>query len=501
MNDMTAPGLSTALPTETTDVLIVGTGFSGLVMALEILRRDLGSFVMLEKADEIGGTWRDNTYPGAACDIPSHLYSIASEPKADWSTMFAGHAEIEAYLKRVAVKHGLYDHVRFGRTFCRAEWDEAGARWLVATEEGETYAAKALVSAVGALHIPAIPNLAGLDRFEGAAFHSAQWDHGFDLAGKRVAVIGTGASAVQFIPEIAPKVARLDVYQRTAPWVLPKADAPFTEKRKALFGRLPGARALFRTWLYGVHEFRHLVFRGNRRMVKLAEGLALKSMRKAVRDPELRDKLRPNYRIGCKRILQSNDYYPALARPNVDVVTDAIAEVRPDAIVTVDGTVRPADAIIFGTGFHTTDSFDRLDIVGRGGVTLRQFWSKGLEANLGTTIAGFPNYFMLLGPNTGLGHNSVVLMIEAQAIYVGRLLKRMRRRKLKAIDVRREAQAAFGREMEERLSSMVWQAGGCRSWYQDENGRNTTLWPGTVTEFRRRLRRAGIEDFNTEGAA
>lgn len=499
--DSSAPaGAAADGMTETTDILIIGTGFSGLIMARRIQREKLGAFLMLEKGADIGGTWRDNTYPGAACDIPSHLYSISFEPKSDWTRLFPGQAEIQAYLQDVARRNGLYAHTRFGQAMKSARWNEAEKRWHVIAADGRRYVAKIVISAIGALHIPAIPTLAGIEAFEGAVFHSATWDHSFDLAGKRVAVVGTGASAVQFVPEIVGKLERLTLFQRTAPWVLPKLDRPVGRKAKAFLGFAP-ARLAYRLWLFGVHEFRHRVFRGQKKMVELAEGMALRNLKRAVKDPALRETLTPDYRIGCKRILQSNDYFPALARDNAEVVTDGIAEVRPRSIVTCDGTERPVDAIIFGTGFHTTDSFAHLDIRGRDGVSLADLWSRGMAAHLGTAIAGFPNLFMLLGPNTGLGHNSVVLMIEAQADYVVRRLKDMQRQGLATIEARQEAQDGFAAEMEKRLSATVWQAGGCRSWYQDASGRNTTLWPGTVLEFQRRMRQAGIDDFRTEKAA
>lgn len=494
--DSTPVPRSAAADAELVDVLIVGTGFSGLIMALEVERRRLGSVVLLEKGDDIGGTWRDNTYPGAACDIPSHLYSIAAEPKSDWSRMFAGQAEILDYLRGVARRHGLYERVRFGQSLARAVWDETDLHWRVETEQGETFLARVLVSAVGALHIPSIPAFPGDGTFSGPRFHSAQWDHGYELEGKRVAVIGTGASAIQFIPRIAPRVAALAVYQRTPPWVLPKRDHAFPRAVQHAFATVPGLRSAYRSWLYNTYEFRHRVFRGWTPIVALARKAALANMRAAISDRELRAKLTPSYEIGCKRILQANDYYPALARANVEVVTESIARIEPDGIVDGNGIKREADAIIYGTGFHTTDAFDHLEIVGRGGLTLATAWARGLAAHRGTAVAGFPNFFMLLGPNTGLGHNSVVLMIEAQADSVGRLLEAIRRRDVPAIDVRADAQRAWCDEVQARLATTVWQLGGCRSWYQDAHGNNTTLWPGTVTEFRQRLAHAGLEDFD-----
>lgn len=478
-----------------TEILIVGAGFSGLIMALEARRRGFRDVTILEKAEELGGTWRDNTYPGVACDIPSHLYSMADRPKADWSRVYSPGPEIQDYLLDVAARDGLRERVRFGRELRSARWDEGARRWEVETMQGERWRARVLVSAVGALHRPRPPAIEGLEGFAGPHWHSAQWRHDVDLAGKRVAVIGAGASAIQFIPEVAKRAAHLSVFQRSAPYVLPRMDGPIPPAKRRLFAALPPLRWSQRRFYYWFQELRHGAFAGKPGAVRMVMKMWRKHLETAIRDPELREKLTPHYEIGCKRILLSNDFYPALARKNVSLVTEPIARIRPEGVETADGAVHEADALIYGTGFHVTDALTALDIRGRGGRPLSQAWAGGMSAHLGMSVAGFPNLFFLLGPHTGLGHNSVVLMIEAQAAHLGRLLDAMRGERLSAVEPRPERQKAFCEGVAERLDGMVWMQGGCASWYQDEHGRATTLWPGTVREYERLMARAGLEDY------
>ena len=485
----------TSSTTETAEVLIIGAGFSGMIMAIECARAGLGSCLLIEKGDDIGGTWRDNTYPGAACDIPSHLYSIASEPSAMWTRMYAGFNEIQRYLQKVARKHGLYQKTRFGQEMERAFWSEDDQRWTVETTCGKTYHGRYLVSGVGALHLPKIPEFPGQEDFAGESWHSAQWNHDCDLTGKRVAVIGTGASAIQFVPEIAGEVGQLHLFQRTPPWIIEKQDPEIPALMRLMFDRVPSIRESFRQWIFWRHELRHIVFQGFEPAVRIGEWMARKHLHASIKDPVLREKLTPDYRIGCKRVLRSNEYYPALERDNVSLHTSSITRIERDAIVTADNTRHEVDVIIYGTGFHTTTAFDHLDITGRDERSLQQAWAAGMEANLGTCIHGFPNYFMLLGPNTGLGHNSVVLMIEAQVEHIIDLMNEVRDRGAGVVEVDRTTQRSWQEEIQGRLSSSVWQAGGCQSWYQDENGKNTTLWPGTVTEYQRRMRAAGARGY------
>jgi cation diffusion facilitator CzcD-associated flavoprotein CzcO len=376
-----------------------------------------------------------------------------------------------------------------------ARWDEANALWHVATNAG-AITAGILVSAIGALHVPAYPKIPGSETFAGSAFHSADWPAGLDLSGKRVAVIGTGASAVQFIPKIASKVAKLYIFQRTPPWVMPKPDRRIGRREKLLFRFLPGYRRAFRTWLYWFYELRALAFNGNQRLLKIAEGISRNHLTRQISDPSLRTKLTPHYRMGCKRILISNDYYPTLARPNVELVTENITEIAGDEIVTGQNRRRAVDVIIYGTGFDVSGSLKRLSVTGRNGISLSTTWQTEVPSYYGICVSGFPNFFMLLGPNTGLGHNSVVIMIEAQVKYIMRCLGFMRRKYLKTIDVKPDAQTNFYRRIQEQLKPTVWQSGGCRSWYQDDKGRNVSIWPGFTFDYRWQTRRVAWDDYS-----
>lgn len=475
-------------------VLIVGAGFSGLAMAIRCRQAGIGPLRVIEKAESIGGTWYDNTYPGAACDIPSHLYSLSFAPKADWSRMYAPQAEILAYLRETAERHGLMPLIGLGTTFQGATRDEAASVWRVKTDRGPI-TARAIVSGMGGLHHPAYPAIPGRDGFAGPAFHTAAWDHSVDLAGKRVGVIGTGASAIQVVPELAKIAGHLTLFQRTPPWIMPKHDHAIAERAKARYRRLPLARQLERARLFWLHEVR--AFLGFTKVSKLtgqAEALARRHLAKAVPDKDLRAKLTPNYRLGCKRVLISDDYYPALQRPNVTLETGGIARITGTGAVTGDGRAHDLDVLVYATGFDVTATFARMDLVGRGGLRLKEAWADGMGAYQGITVAGFPNYFMLLGPNTGLGHNSVVSMIEIQVQHVLDCLRALRRG-TRTIEVRPEAQARFLDRIRARLADSIWQAGGCRSWYLDSEGRNATLWPDSVMAYRRSARRARMTDY------
>ncbi len=478
-----------------TDVLIVGTGFGGVAMAVNLRRAGFSEFMMIEKAADVGGTWRDNTYPGCACDVPSHLYSLSFAGKADWSRMYPQQAELLDYTKDVIGQHKLRPQIRFNTEMLAANWDEAAAVWRVTTSSGPI-TARVLISGVGGLHIPATPDIPGMENFAGTAFHSARWDHGFDLAGKQVAVIGTGASAIQFVPQIAPKVARLTVFQRTPAWVIPKPDRPFSARDKSLF-KIAAWRRMFRTYLFYTHELRVLSFLGNKRALKLGGALAVRHLENQVSDPKLRAKLTPDYKIGCKRIMLSNDFYPALQRPNVELVTDGVREIRAHSIVDAAGVERPVDAIIFGTGFQVTTAYKHVKITGTGGQSLAERWgATGLRAFNGVSVAGFPNYFMLMGPHTAVGHNSVVIMIEAQARYIAEALKKLRAAGGLALDVTAAAEQRFVDSVEQRLRGTVWQDGGCDSWYKDERGKVTTIWPGSAGSYQRALKSVDLQDFS-----
>jgi cation diffusion facilitator CzcD-associated flavoprotein CzcO len=467
------------------DTLIVGSGFAGLGAAVQLDEAGRRDFLVLEKGDALGGTWRDNVYPGCACDVESHLYSFSFFPNPDWTRTFARQPEIRAYLEATADRYRLRDRIRFGVHVVGAEWD--GTAWDVRTSDGATLRARFVLFGTGALHEPAVPEIEGLDRFAGKAFHSAQWDHSVDLAGKRVAVIGTGASAIQFVPAIAPAVAHLTLFQRTAPWVLPKPDRPVPASRRRMFRRFPPLQRLQRLSLYWRHEALVAGFLHPRIMKVVQRGAELYLRR--VLDPPLRRQVTPDFTMGCKRILMSNDYYPALRRSNVRVETAGITRITESGVVTSDGVEHPADVIVFGTGFKVADGLATMNVTGRDGVKLADAWSSGPEALLGTTVAGFPNLFTLVGPNTGLGHSSMVFMVESQVNAVLDAMATVDRHRAVAIDTRPEAQASYNAELQERLSKAVWARGGCASWYLDEHGRNRTLWPGYTFTFRRRTRR------------
>ncbi|HEU0016384.1 MAG TPA: NAD(P)/FAD-dependent oxidoreductase [Longimicrobium sp.] len=476
-----------------TEVAIVGSGFGGLGMAIRLRREGIDDFVVLERAGDVGGTWRDNTYPGCACDVQSHLYCFSFALNPEWSRSYSGQPEIQAYLQRIARDYGVLPRVRFHHEVTAAAWDERARRWRIETSAGP-FIARFLVMGTGALSEPLIPRFPGLETFRGATFHSARWDHGFDLRAKRVAVIGTGASAIQFVPEIQPVVERLHLFQRTAPWLLPRFERRLTATGRRLFRRVPALQKLLRGMIYLAREAFLPAFRHPRAM-GLVERAALRHLRRHVADPALREKLTPGFRLGCKRVLLSNEYLPAIVRPNVEVVTDAIAEVRPGSVVTTDGVERPVDAIVFGTGFRPTDPPLAPHVRGRGGRSLAEAWEGSPRAHVGTSVAGFPNLFLLLGPNTGLGHTSVVYMIEAQIEHVARALRHLRSVGGAALEPTPEAQAAFVADVDRRMRGSVWTSGGCASWYLDATGRNSTLWPDFTWRFRRRAVRFRPEEY------
>ena len=477
-------------------IVIIGTGFAGLGSAIRLRQRGEHDFVLLERAERLGGTWRDNSYPGCACDVPSHLYSFSFALNPDWTHLCSPQSEIQAYLERVAGVHGIPPHIRFGHEMLESAWSNERQLWEINTSAGD-FTAEILISGMGGLSEPALPKLEGLEGFQGTTFHSAQWDHEHDLAGERVAVIGTGASAVQFIPEIQPEVGELQVYQRTAPWIVPRRNAEINPRLRRLFQRLPPAMKLMRGALYWSAELLVLGLAKEPRLMRILERVAEKNLERQVPDdPELRAKLKPSYRLGCKRILFTDTYLPALAKENVEVVSSPIRKVRAHSIVTEDGSEREVDTIIFGTGFHVTDQplIDR--VRGRDGRLLTEHWQGAMAAFNGTTVTGFPNLFILLGPYTGLGHTSIVIMIEAQIEYVMKALDAIDERRLAAVDVRPEAQQAFVNEMNRMAEGTVWTAGGCKSWYLDSHGNASTIWPDFTFRFRARTKRFDTSDYD-----
>ena len=464
-------------------VAVVGTGFGGLATAVRFLQEGVTSLAVFERADGVGGVWRDNRYPGAACDVPSHLYSFAFAPNPDWSSRFARQPEILAYLEGVADRFGVRPHLRLGHDVERLAWDDDAAVWRISTSRGG-WTADVVVAAPGVLAEPKMPAVPGLETFAGPAFHTSRWDPSLNLAGKRVAVVGTGASAVQVVPAIQPEVERLTLYQRSPPWVIPRNDRPIG-RAAALYRRFPQLQRTVRGWLYSTREALGVPFRRPWLADVVGRVLGL-HLRRQVADPGLRGTLRPDYALGCKRITLSDDYYPALTRPNVEVVEGGVAEVRPRGVVGADGVERPADVLVLATGFHVTDFPLTRITVGRDGRSLAEVWNGSPRAHVGTTVVGFPNLFILQGPNTGLGHNSVVLMIEAQVEHAVAAVRYMGAHRLAAVEPRPEAQAAFVAEVDARMADTVWTS-GCRSWYLDETGRNSALWPGSVGSFRRRV--------------
>jgi len=471
-----------------TRAVVVGAGFGGIGAAISLRRAGFTDVTVLERADEVGGTWRDNTYPGCACDIPSQLYSFSFEPNPGWTRSYPSQPEIQAYLVRTAERHGLRSCLRVGATVTELRWDEASCTWAVHLADGEVLTADVVVSATGPLSTPSVPDIDGLDQFTGTVFHSARWRHDHDLRGERVAVIGTGASAVQFVPEIAPVAAHVDVYQRTAPWVIGRADHPVPVRQQQLFAWLPFVQRVLRWRTYVRQELLALAFLGHERVTARVAAMGTEHIAAAIDDPELKAAVTPHFSPGCKRLLVSDDWYPTLTRPHVDLVTAPIDRVVADGVVTTDGVVHPADTIVLGTGFAATDFLAPMRVVGRGGVELSEAWRDGAATHLGITVAGFPNLFLLAGPSTGLGHNSIVFMIEAQLHHVLGALRHRARHGVAALDVRADVQAASYAEVQRRMRRTVW-ASGCDSWYRSEDGRIDTLWPGSTVDYWRRTRR------------
>ncbi|GLQ32024.1 flavin-containing monooxygenase [Litoribrevibacter albus] len=485
----------TEMSGEQVQVAIIGTGFSGLCMAIKLLEAGITNFVLLEKKDQIGGTWRDNTYPGCACDVQSHLYSYSFEGNPEWSKVFSGWKEIQDYTLGCAEKYGLNKYVRTNFEVKSAVFDETQGVWTLTSVDGHQVKTQTFVMGTGPLHVPAIPNLPGLDSFKGEVFHSAEWNHDFNMKGKKVASIGTGGSAIQYVPEIAPEVDQLYVYQRTPAWVLPRNERAYTGVEKWMFRNVPGARKMYRSMLYWMNESRLLPIL-HPKMANLLSKLAKLHIRKYIKDPELREKLTPNYTIGCKRILISNRYLPTFNRSNVELVTDGIQSIGEDHIVTRDGKKREVDAIILGTGFHADprNYMKNFTIQGKDGMKLLDAWKEGAEAYFGITVKGFPNMFQLVGPNTGLGHNSVIFMIESQVHYVIECLKKMKAKNAQTLEVKPDVQAGFNEWVQAGLKNTVWSS-GCASWYLQDDGKNFTIWPGSTWSYRLKTRNVPDQSF------
>ncbi len=478
-------------------ITIIGAGFGGLGTAIELTRAGCTDVTVLEKADRVGGVWRDNTYPNAACDVPSSLYSWSFAPHPGWPHRYSRQDEILAYIERTAREHGVLDLVQTGVEVTSLAWDDEPRTWLVTTADGGTRRTDVVVTALGQLSRPVVPDLPGIDSFDGPAFHSAEWDHDVDLRGKRVAVIGTGASAIQFVPGIAPQAGHVTVFQRSAPYVVPKPDREYTPTHGRLFSRFPRTQKFGRdlTWVLSEHLNKSMAGTGG--IKKLMELAWRAQLRLQVRDPELRAELVPDYPIGCKRLLFSNDWYPTLARPDVDVVTEPVVEVLPEGVRSGDGQVHDADVIIYGTGFAATEFLAPLRITGRDGVDLHDDrWKAGARAYLGLCVPDFPNLFVMYGPNTNLGGSSIINMLESQSEAITTLLRHAESKGADTVAVRPEAEQAYDEEIQARLADSVW--AGCSSWYREDGGRITTNWPGTVAEYKQRCAELDLDAFVTD---
>ena len=476
-------------------VVIIGAGFGGLGMAIKLKAQGQDDIVIIEKGGDVGGCWRDNTYPGAACDVPSHLYSFSFERHYPWSRRFAPQREIFAYQQHCARKYDVYRHMRFNTEVAKASFDEAQGVWAITLTNDETIFARILITATGQLNQPAYPKMPGIDAFKGAHFHSARWDHSVDLKGKTVAVIGTGASAIQFVPEVAKVAGKVMLFQRSAAHVLAKPDRAYTEREHRILKKFPITQTLDRLKIYIANEARVLGFTSLQKAMALFEWQFKRQLKKFIKDPELREKLTPDYPIGCKRILMSNDYYPALAQDHVEVINQGISEVTATGVADSEGKHHDVDVIIYGTGFQATDFLTPMTITGRDGIALNDAWKDGAEAYLGITVNGFPNLFMLYGPNTNLGHNSIIYMLESQIHYVQQCIAAIDSQKLRSLEVRSFVQTNFNDRVQSKISDTVWNK-GCHSWYKTESGKNTNNWPGFTFNYRRQTDKLDLNDYD-----
>jgi len=474
-------------------VVIVGAGFGGIAAAIELRRHGFHDVTLLDRAPGLGGTWLYNSYPGCACDVPSHLYSFSFAQRRDWSRLCSPQEEILAYLHGVARDHGIEERVVGGVEVVSCAWDEARRSWTVGAADGRSWEADAVIVATGQLHQPATPRLPGAEEFAGHSFHSARWDHDYPLPGKRVAVIGTGASAVQFVPEIADQVSRLFVFQRTGNWFLPRKNRPYPKWWKTLIRWVPGLQAWRRLFIFYYAESLTAMIRHPRSLGLVGRARSWLFMRWQLRDPEVRAKAWPNYTFGCKRILFSSHYLPALQRPGVEVVTEPVARLERDAIVTADGVRREIDCLIYGTGFRTTEFMFPMEISGVAGRSLREVWRDGAHAHLGVTVPGFPSLFLMYGPNTNTSGGSIIFYEEIQAAYIRQALSFARARGAAAVDVRAEVEAASDAEVQSRFRGTAWTQ--CNSWYRDDTGRIVSNWPGYMRDYEQRLREFDANEF------
>lgn len=466
-------------------IVVIGTGFAGICMGIKLLEAGTHDFIILEKSSEIGGTWRDNTYPGAACDVVSHLYSFSFEPNPGWSRMFAQQQEILDYTRHCAEKYGLKPHIRFNQEVTGGIFDEAGSQWVIHIKNDNDLRANVWINGMGPLNRAVMPDIPGLDTFSGNAFHSMHWQHDCELKGKRVGVVGTGASSIQIVPNIAKQVSELHVFQRTAAWVIHKPDRPMRAWEKWLFKALPFTQRLYRWYFYWVNELTVVALVKRPALTRFIKMLAERQMKRAGLPRELQKQLTPNYTIGCKRILPNNEFYPTFHLPHVHLHTTGIDHIAGNTLIGKDGTRTELDVLILATGFEAAEFPATFTVRGRKGQLLSEAWNEGPEAYLGSTVSGFPNMFFIVGPNTGLGHSSMILMIESQVRYIVSCLHEMGERGAATMDVLPEIQSRYNEEIQNRLVTTVWNS-GCVSWYRTKAGKNTSLWPGHTFEFSRR---------------
>ena len=476
------------------ETLILGAGFGGIGAAIRLRQAGLDDFLILERAGDVGGTWRDNTYPGAACDVPSNLYSFSFAKNPNWSRAYSRSAEIQGYVQRIVDEHGLRPRIQFHQDVCAMRFDEPAGEWEVRTRHGGVFRARSVISALGGLTNPSLPAIEGIERFTGKTIHSARWDHGYDFTGKRVAVIGTGASAVQIIPELVKVAGHVKVFQRTPGWVVPRPDYRVPERTKTLFRRAPAAQQAVRDALFWGHESTALAVIWTSPLTRVAEGIALAHLHQQVKDPWLRRQLTPNYRIGCKRVLLSSDYYPALQQPNCKLITWPIVRLSEGGVQTAEGVEHQVDCVVFATGFEVHKQSTPFPVVGLEGRVLGDEWRTGAQAYKSMNVTGFPNLHFILGPNSGPGHNSALVYMESQIDYAVQGVRALRASGKRFLDVRPEVQRRHNEQLQNRLRRTNWSS-GCKSWYLTEGGFNATMYPGFATQYAMQLRHFAVEDY------
>ncbi len=482
------------------DVAIIGAGFSAICLAIQLRQSRIENFALFEKTDSVGGTWHDNTYPGAACDVPSHLYSFSFEMRHNWPKRFSGQPEILEYLNECATKYLVRRHIFFNTEIVEARFEEEQGVWQIQTSTGKTYFAKVLVSGMGQLNMPNTPAIPGLDHFQGEHFHSARWNHQLDLKGKKVAIVGTGASAIQFVPEVAKQAGELTVFQRSANWIVPKPDREYSAREIWVYEHFPLLQKLYRTLIYFQMEVSHPILHQGNRLGKLAERFARWNIRRQVTDPDVAAALTPDYPVGCRRVLISNDYYPTFNLPHVSLVADNIEQIQENKIITDNNTEYEADVIIFGTGFKSTEFLTPVEFYGKSAHKLNDHWQSGAEAYLGMTVSDFPNFFMMYGPNTNLGHNSIIFMFECQVRYIVQAVKKLLSEHLVSMEVRQEIMNAYNREIQQDLTETVW-AANCHSWYKNDSGKITNNWPHTTLDYWMRTRQPNWTEYILKSAS